>query len=84
MVDLAIGCLAKPFTADELHRLLALSEDILRGRETLRSKVPLNLTLYDPGDNEYSDEPTYTASNLSLKLRLQGLIANWVERKLSQ
>ena len=30
------GCLMKPFTADDVHRSLAMAEDLLRGRETLR------------------------------------------------
>ncbi|MDL2340645.1 MAG: response regulator [Pseudomonadota bacterium] len=49
MPDLALGCLMKPFTAEELHRSLAMAEDLLRGRETLRPKVPDNLTLYEAG-----------------------------------
>ncbi len=40
MPDLAIGCLMKPFTAEEVHRSLAMAEDLLRGRETVRPKTP--------------------------------------------
>jgi len=47
MPDLALGCLVKPFTAEEVHRSLAMAEDLLRGRETLRPRPPQNLTLYD-------------------------------------
>ena len=50
MPDLALGCLMKPFTAEDVHRSLAMAEDLLRGRETLRPKMPDNLTLYDPHD----------------------------------
>src|SRR5947208_3015289 len=46
MPDLAIGCLMKPFTAEDVHRSLAAAEDLLRVGETLRPKVPDNLTLY--------------------------------------
>ena len=39
MPDLALGCLMKPFTAEDVHRSLAMAEDLLRGRETLRPKT---------------------------------------------
>src|SRR4051812_17679405 len=39
MPDLALGCLMKPFTAEEVHRALGLAEDKLRGRETLRPRI---------------------------------------------
>ena len=40
MPDLALGCLMKPFTADDVHRALALAEDRMRGREAVRPKLP--------------------------------------------
>src|SRR3954447_25277547 len=50
MPDLAIGCLIKPFTAEDVPRSLAAAEDLLRGRATHRQKMPDNLILYDPKD----------------------------------
>jgi DNA-binding response OmpR family regulator len=47
MPDLALGCLVKPFTAEEVHRSLAMAEDLLRGRETVRPRPPQNLMLYE-------------------------------------
>ena len=47
MPDLALGCLMKPFTAEDVHRALALAEDKLRGRDALRMRLPVNLTIYD-------------------------------------
>jgi response regulator of citrate/malate metabolism len=47
MPDLALGCLMKPFTAEDVHRALALAEDKLRGREAPRAKIPRNLKVYD-------------------------------------
>ncbi|HET7709780.1 MAG TPA: response regulator [Sphingomicrobium sp.] len=47
MADLALGLLMKPFTAEDVHRALGIAEDKLRGRETLRPKVPDNLTVYE-------------------------------------
>ena len=57
MPDLAIGCLMKPFTAEDVHRSLAMAEDLLRGREALRPKMPDNLTLYEPHEPESVPEP---------------------------
>ena len=48
MPDLALGCLMKPFTAEDVHRSLAMAEDLLRGREAVRPKLPENLTIYEP------------------------------------
>jgi DNA-binding NarL/FixJ family response regulator len=50
MPDLALGCLMKPFTAEDVHRSLAMAEDLLRGREAVRPKLPENLTLYQPNE----------------------------------
>jgi len=44
--DLALGCLVKPFTEDDLVRALKAAEDILRGRQRLRPSRPGNLRLY--------------------------------------
>ena len=50
MPDLALGCLMKPCTAEDVHRSLAMAEDMLRGREAVRQKPPENLTIYDGND----------------------------------
>lgn len=47
MPDLALGCLLKPFTGNDVHRALAMAEDMMRGRETLRPRMPKNLTIYE-------------------------------------
>ena len=79
MPDLALGCLMKPFTAEDIHRSLAAAEDIMRGREALRPKMPVNLTLYDKVDEAEAatDEPQpgYIPSKRSLKTRLEHWIA---------
>jgi len=80
MPDLALGCLMKPFTADDVHRSLAMAEDLLRGRETLRPKLPANLTLYE-GEEEIeatepeAEEPGYIPSRPSLRTRLEHWIS---------
>lgn len=76
MPDLALGCLMKPFTADDIHRSLAAAEDIMRGREALRPRMPVNLTLYDQSEQiEDESEPGFIPSKRSLKTRIEHWIA---------
>ncbi|HVM37045.1 MAG TPA: response regulator [Sphingomicrobium sp.] len=77
MPDLALGCLMKPFTADDVHRSLGMAEDLLRGRETLRPRPPCNLTLYDVPDAEAVPQPGYIPSRRSLKTRLEHWISGY-------
>jgi CheY-like chemotaxis protein len=48
MPDLALGCLVKPFSHDDLVRALTMAEDAIRGRLGLQLKAnrPDNLRLY--------------------------------------
>jgi CheY-like chemotaxis protein len=46
MPDLALGCLVKPFSEDDLVRALKAAEDIIRGRGRVRPSRPGNLRLY--------------------------------------
>ena len=76
MPDLALGCLMKPFTAEDVHRSLAAAEDMMRGREALRQRMPVNLTLYDqPEEGASEPEPGFIPSRPSLKTRLEHWIA---------
>jgi DNA-binding response OmpR family regulator len=77
MPDLALGCLMKPFTAEEIHRALATAEDLLRGRQTVRPRPPRNLTLYDPNEPAGTPEPAFIPSRLSLRTRLE----HWIQRQ---
>jgi DNA-binding NarL/FixJ family response regulator len=76
MPDLALGCLLKPFTAEEIHRALAMAEDRLRGRETLRPKVPANLTMYEDEPSAAAGGPGFIPSRPSLFTRLE----HWISR----
>ena len=75
MPDLAIGCLMKPFTAEDVHRSLAMAEDMLRGRESHRPKLPHNLTLYDARDEGVVPEPGFIPSKASFRTRLEHWIS---------
>lgn len=75
MPDLALGCLMKPFTAEELHRSLAMAEDLLRGRETLRPKIPDNLTLYEADGAQAPVEAGFIPSRPSLFTRIEHWIS---------
>ena len=76
MPDLALGCLMKPFTAEDVHRGLAIAEDVMRGRETFRQRMPVNLTFYEVANEAVEFiEPGFIPSRPSLKTRLEHWIA---------
>ena len=75
MPDLALGCLMKPFTAEDVHRSLAMAEDLLRGRETLRPRLPDNLTLYEAAEEPAIPEPGFIPSKPSLRTRIEHWIS---------
>lgn len=75
MPDLALGCLMKPFTADDVHRSLGMAEDLLRGRETLRPRMPDNLTLYETHEEPPLPETGYIPSRPSFRTRLEHWIS---------
>ena len=77
MPDLALGCLMKPFTAEDVHRSLAAAEDLLRGRETHRPKMPENLTLYEPADDAPPREQGFIPSKPSLRTRFEHWISGY-------
>jgi response regulator of citrate/malate metabolism len=78
MPDLALGCLMKPVTAEDVHRSLAAAEDLLRGRQAVRAKPPHNLRLYDPNEPPASTpEPAFIPTKLSLRTRLE----HWISRQ---
>lgn len=80
MPDLAMGCLMKPFTAEEVHRAIGLAEDRLRGREALRQRPPTNFTIYEdtppgPALAEPAPMPGFIPSKRSLLTRIEHWIA---------
>ncbi len=82
MPDLALGLLLKPFTGNDVHRALALAEDVMRGRETLRQKVPGNLQLFEAEEADTVvplPEPAFLPGRLSLRARLHRWINSTVQ-----
>ena len=76
MPDLALCCLLKPFTAEEAHRAIGLSEDRLRGRDALRQRLPSNLTIYDDViAASVQPQPGFVPSRRSLRTRLEHWIS---------
>jgi two-component system, response regulator PdtaR len=76
MPDLALGCLLKPFTAEEAHRAIGLAEDRLRGREALRSSHPANFTIYEEAPPEATvPHAGFIPSRRSMLTRLEHWIA---------
>jgi two-component system, response regulator PdtaR len=87
MPDLALGCLMKPFSQDDLVRALKMAEDMLRGRKglQLRPSRPGNLRLYAEEQARVSIEitellPTPDHSRARRRLRDR---AGRIWRKLS-
>ena len=74
MPDLALGCLMKPFTAEDVHRALVLAEDRLRGRDSVRMKLPQNLRVYDEPEQTVEIRG-FIPSKPSLRTRLGHWIA---------
>ena len=74
MPDLALGCLMKPFTAEDVHRSLAMAEDRLRGRDALRMNLPRNLRVYDEPDQTVEIRG-FIPSKPSIRTRLGHWIA---------
>ena len=75
MPDMALGCLMKPFTAEDVHRSLAMAEDLLRGREAVRPKLPENLTIYEPLEDVPLPEQGFIPSKPSLRTRFEHWIS---------
>lgn len=71
MPDLALGCLMKPFTAEDVHRALGLAEDRLRGRDSVRARLPRNLKVYDSPVPAAEPQPGFIPSRRSLRTVLE-------------
>lgn len=72
MPDLALGCLIKPYTEEDIVRTLKTAEDIVRGRERLRPSRPDNLTLYKEAEETGPPAAPAAAARAMLKARVAG------------
>lgn len=74
--DLALGCLLKPFSEEDLVRALKAAEDLLKGRAPVRPRRPENLRLYDeepePAAAPASQVPSRQPGPAKLGRRLAG------------
>ena len=52
-----------------------MAEDLLRGRETLRPRLPDNLTLYEAPEEPAIPEPGFIPSKPSLRTRIEHWIS---------
>jgi DNA-binding response OmpR family regulator len=80
MPDLAMGCLMKPFTAEEVHRAIGLAEDRLRGREAaLRQRLPTNFTIYEEPPAPSLAEPAPMSGFIPSKRSLRTRLEHWIQ-----
>lgn len=74
--DLALGCLLKPFSEEDLVRALKAAEDLLKGRAPVRPRRPQNLRLYgeepEPTSAPASPVPSRQSGAATLGRRLAG------------
>ena len=77
MPDLALGCLLKPFTGDDVRRALATAEDLMRGRETLRPRMPKNLTFYET-EEEPASAQGVQESRVPQRRSLTSRLSAWI------
>ena len=81
--DLALGCLTKPYTEEDVVRALKAAEDRLRGRERVRPSLPENLLFYAAPEAEmeivpekmFLDLRTFTPPRRSIRARLSRWLA---------
>ena len=83
MPELALGCLAKPYTEEDVVRALKAAEDKLRGRERLRPSLPENLHFYAAAgkmeeavpEKIFMDLRSFTPQRRSIRARLTRWLA---------
>jgi CheY-like chemotaxis protein len=80
--ELALGCLTKPYTEEDVVRALTAAEDKVRGRERLRPSLPDNLHLYKAPDGLvtvpeeiFLDLRTFTPPRRTFRSRLTRWLA---------
>ena len=80
MPDLALGCLVKPFSQEDLVRALKAAEDLIRGRERLRPSRPSNLRLYSEAEVAAAD-PSVMVVQETRPRSFKERVLRWVPRR---
>ena len=76
--DLALGCLVKPFSEEDLVRSLKTAEDLLRGRERVRPSRPGNLRVYAEEQQKVVATPIPTLPRRAgLRGSLKARLSSW-------
>lgn len=75
--DLALGCLQKPFSEEDLVRALKAAEDLLRGRAPVRPSRPPNLRIY-------GEEEEVAPDGLPFPAEVKRRTAPTIKRRLQQ
>ena len=75
IADLALGCLVKPFSEEDLVRALKTAEDLIKGREPVRPSRPENLRLY--GEEETAEGGATTLIARTSHASLRGRLSAW-------
>ena len=80
MADLALGCLAKPYTEEDVVRALKTAEDKLRGRERLRPSLPDNLQLYsaDVPERMMLEPETFEIRPILHRVSIRMRLSRWL------
>jgi DNA-binding NarL/FixJ family response regulator len=80
MPDLALGCLVKPFSHEDLVRALKAAEDLIRGRERLRPSRPANLRIYSEAEVPAAD-PSVMVVQETRPRSFKERILRWLPRR---
>ncbi|HEX8401503.1 MAG TPA: response regulator [Allosphingosinicella sp.] len=75
--DLALGCLAKPFSEEDLVRTLKAAEDMVKGRERVRPSRPSNLRIYSEEDADAVEEATPAGAPATGVATLKRKLGSW-------
>ena len=82
MPDLALGCLSKPYTEEDVVRALKAAEDKLKGRERLRPSLPDNLLLYSadavPAPVEIAEQGFVPAKAHHARRSIRTCLSRWL------
>ena len=82
MPDLALGCLLKPYSEEDLVRALRTAEDVLRGRTSIRPRLPENLQLYGSGGGDEVPVPEgFLAVPTVMRPSIRTRLSSWWSAK---